>query len=104
MEVKGMRHLSTLHRNDRTVPRNRTAGLAELTYLEQERSRLERKLQSLTEQQGKAAQLFAQVQERIALVQGVLYADGSAPSPSAPRPRTRPSGARPAHKEISLEY
>jgi hypothetical protein len=104
MKVKGMRNLSTLHRNDRSVPRNRTAGLAELTYLEQERSRLERKLQFLTEQQAKTAQLLAQVQQRTSLVQGVLYQDGAEPSPVASRPRPRPSAASPARKEISLEY
>ena len=104
MEVKGMRHLSTLHRNDRSVPRSRAAGLAELTYLEQERARLERKLKALAEQQVKSVRLLDQVQQRTALVQGVVYQEAAAPS-ARPAPRTRlASPAPPRHKEISLEY
>lgn len=106
MIIKGVSSIPTRHRaKDRSAPRNRAAGLAELTYLEHEKARLERKLQVLTQHQERSETQLVQVQQRIDLLTGLLYEKCAA----SPRTRTAAGAPREApepslRRAISLEY
>ena len=107
MAVKGLRQISTLHRQgDTLIPRQRAGALAELTHLEHEKVGLERKLSILSTSIATTQESLGRVEARIALLEHGLYEARTAPASSRAARSDFDSGAQepPAHREVALEY
>ena len=104
--MKGLQHIPTRHRSaSRTMPSSREQALAELTYLEHESARLERRLKILNCQRLQVEARLRQGQERIALLGRLLYQAEAHGQPAAADPEFGGGQDNSATwREVQLEY
>ena len=110
IKSRGMKDIQTLcgraHR-DRAVTGTRVQAVNELAYLEHAKDQLERELVVWTGNQKRAGSRLQSVNQRIALLQGILEMEPSAKS-RAPSPDQEAKGDGPEaglhRREVTLEY